>query len=129
MVVIPRYHFSKLAKKGTTLKKIHNSHYRQIASVKESLLATFTEENCIIVTKQLLRDCIAGKAEVRQKAWPTLLRLLRLLGVESVNPDMQAINEAAVWRATPPSVVKRLMAGEPLAMAQQTTQQQQQQQR
>lgn len=90
--------------------KAHNPFYRELAEIKSAFLSAITQENAITLCRQLQRDCLNGNH--RDKAFDRLLKLLEILGFNSVAPDLVKADEVRVYRANPPSLVEKAMRGE-----------------
>lgn len=88
----------------------HNPYFRELAEMKQAFASALTPENCIALCRQLQRDCLNGNH--RDKAFDRLLKLLEILGFNSVAPDLVKADEVKVYRANPPSLVEKVMRGE-----------------
>jgi len=97
------------------MEKFHNEYYRQLAEIKSALASAITAENAITLCRQLQRDCITLPSKERAKAWDRFFRMLKLLGLNSVNPDYAKVDELKVFRASPPPMVEKIMRKEPAA--------------
>lgn len=78
--------------------------------MKQAFASALTPENCIVLCRQLQRDCLHGSH--RDKSWDRLFTLLDILGLNSVAPDLVKADEVRVYRANPPSLVEKAMRGE-----------------
>ena len=90
--------------------KTHNPYFRELAEMKQAFASALTPENCIVLCRQLQRDCLHGSH--RDKSWERLFTLLDILGLKSVSPDLAKADEERVYRANPPSLVEKAMRGE-----------------
>ena len=90
--------------------KTHNPYFRELAEMKQAFASALTPENCIILCRQLQRDCLHGSH--RDKSWERLFTLLDILGLKSVSPDLAKADEVKVYRANPPSLVEKVMRQE-----------------
>jgi hypothetical protein len=89
--------------------KNHNIFYRELAEIKSAFASAITPENAIILCRSLQRDCLHSKDRDKDQAWE---RLLDILGLKSVSPDLVKADEVKVYRANPPSLVERAMRQE-----------------
>lgn len=87
-----------------------NPYFRELAEIKQAFGSALTPENCIVLCRQLQRDCLHGSN--RDKSWNRLFTLLDILGLKSVSPDLVNADEVKVYRANPPSLVEKAMRGE-----------------
>jgi hypothetical protein len=87
-----------------------NPYFRELAEIKQAFASALTPENCIVLCRQLQRDCLHGSN--RDKSWNRLFTLLDILGLKSVSPDLVNADEVKVYRANPPSLVEKAMRGE-----------------
>lgn len=92
----------------------HNPYFRELAEMKQAFASALTPENCIILCRQLQRDCLHGSH--RDKSWERLFTLLDILGLKSVSPDLAKADEVRVYRANPPSLVEKAMRGERITL-------------
>jgi hypothetical protein len=53
-----------------------------------------------------------SKDRDKDQAWERLFKLLDILGLKSVSPDLVKADEVKVYRANPPSLVERAMRQE-----------------
>ena len=90
--------------------KTHNPYFRELAEMKQAFGSALTPENCIILCRQLQRDCLHGSH--RDKSWERLFTLLDILGLKSVSPDLAKADEVRVYRANPPYLVEKAMRQE-----------------
>ena len=92
--------------------KAHNPFYRELAEIKSAFLSAITQENAITLCRQLQRDCLNGSNRDRDKSFERLFKLLEILGLKSVSPDLAKADEVRVYRANPPSLVEKAMLGQ-----------------
>lgn len=92
--------------------KAHNPFYRELAEIKSAFLSAITQENAITLCRQLQRDCLNGSNRDRDKSFERLFKLLEILGLKSVSPDLVKADEVKVYRTNPPSLVERAIRGE-----------------
>jgi|694.fasta_scaffold26563_7 hypothetical protein len=92
--------------------KNHNIFYRELAEIKSAFASAITPENAIILCRSLQRDCLHSKDRDKDQAWERLFKLLDILGLKSVSPDLVKADEVKVYRANPPSLVERAMRQE-----------------
>ena len=92
--------------------KAHNPFYRELAEIKSAFLSAITQENAITLCRQLQRDCLNGSNRDRDKSFERLFKLLEILGLKSVSPDLVKADEVKVYRTNPPSLVEKAMRGE-----------------
>ena len=92
--------------------KAHNPFYRELAEIKSAFLSAITQENAIKLCRQLQRDCLNGSNRDRDKSFERLFKLLEILGLKSVSPDLAKADEVKVYRTNPPSLVERAMRQE-----------------
>lgn len=92
--------------------KAHNPFYRELAEIKSAFLSAITPENAITLCRQLQRDCLQGNSKSRAEAWNRFLKLLKLLGLSSINPDMVKADEMKVYSASPPPMIEKMMRKE-----------------
>lgn len=92
--------------------KAHNPFYRELAEIKSAFLTAITQENAITLCRQLQRDCLNGSNRDRDKSFERLFKLLEILGLKSVSPDLVKADEVKVYRTNPPSLVEKAMRGQ-----------------
>lgn len=92
--------------------KPQNPFYRELAEIKSAFASAITPENAIILCRSLQRDCLHSKDRDKDQAWERLFKLLDILGLKSVSPDLVKADEVKVYRANPPSLVERAMRQE-----------------
>ena len=92
--------------------KNHNIFYRELAEIKSAFASAITPENAIILCRSLQRDCLHSKDRDKDQAWERMFKLLDILGLKSVSPDLVKADEVKVYRANPPSLVERAMRQE-----------------
>lgn len=92
--------------------KAHNPFYREVSEIKSAFLSAITPENAITLCRQLQRDCLNGSNRDRDKSFERLFKLLEILGLKSVAPDLVKADEVKVYRANPPSLVEKAMHAE-----------------
>lgn len=103
------------------MEKFHNPYHRQLSELKACLLDAISPENALSLCRALQRDCLTTRGRDRDEAWDRFFRLLEILGLPTIVPDMVKANELSVFRASPPPMVEKIMRKEPAAAAVETT--------
>ena len=94
------------------MERYHNEYFRQLGEIKSALASAITPENAIVLCRQLQRDCLQGNSKSRAEAWNRFFKMLKLLGLSSINPDLAKSDEMKVYASTPTPSVERMMRRE-----------------
>lgn len=94
------------------MERYHNEYFRQLGEIKSALASAITPENAIVLCRELQRNCLQGNSKSRAEAWNRFFKLLKLLGLSSINPDMVKADEMKVYSASPPPMIEKMMRKE-----------------